>query len=164
MRPQIPPHPPAWISVSRPRHHAFTISGKPSQITDKLKIKGRWNEIKGKLKQAHGDTERVPYRWFDAEPLKSEPADFNLSGAVFYDPTASPPKCGDTLRLSSGLLIYRLQIHTLDKPVFLGWRISDQTSGGLATRRGRSPDPREQTFLVREQARSFPPTGRRVFR
>ena len=37
--------------------HGFTesINEKTSQKMDKLELKGKWNELKGKVKQAHAD-------------------------------------------------------------------------------------------------------------
>lgn len=35
--------------------HVYLFIFLKNKIMDKLELKGRWNEIKGKVKQAHGD-------------------------------------------------------------------------------------------------------------
>jgi uncharacterized protein YjbJ (UPF0337 family) len=44
------------------------ISGiKETNIMDRLELKGRWNELKGKVKQAHGDLTDDDLRYEDGK-------------------------------------------------------------------------------------------------
>jgi uncharacterized protein YjbJ (UPF0337 family) len=51
-----------WCCLLNNWHKIFIDEGK-SIVMDELELRGRWHELKGKAKQAHGDLTDDDVRW-----------------------------------------------------------------------------------------------------